>query len=281
MNDTKEKWTPHGAIDQLGHSLKRIIHAFAEVEDNAVILMAKWDIQDGFWHLKCCKGEEWNFYYIWPQAPGKPRRLIVPSLLQMGWVESAPYFCVASETLRDVMVEYIKTSIGSLPEHKFKAWVGATMAMVNNDMAQRDLRYVMEVYVNDYISCIVPTSRKQIEHIARGILHGIHNIFPPGTDNSNDLILAKKLRKGDGAFETNKCLLGFDFAGVNKTIWLEEEKQAALLMILHHWIRGATKAKWGIPFAEFDLVTAKFRHVLMALREGCGLLSLCNQVIQC
>jgi hypothetical protein len=41
VNDTMEKWTPHGAINQLGHSLKRIIHAFTEVEDNAVILMAK------------------------------------------------------------------------------------------------------------------------------------------------------------------------------------------------------------------------------------------------
>jgi hypothetical protein len=28
-------------------------------------------------------------------------------------------------------------------------------------------------------------------------------------------------------------------------------------MILHHWIRGATKAKWGKLFAEFESVTAK------------------------
>ncbi len=99
------------------------------------------------------------------------------------------------------------------------------MAMVNNDMAQRELRYVLEVYVNDYISCIVPTSRKQIEHIARGILHGIHSIFPPSMDNSKDPILAKKLRKGDGTFKTNKCLLGFKFDDVNKTIWLEEKNE--------------------------------------------------------
>jgi hypothetical protein len=48
VNKTMEKWAPRGAIDQLGHSLKRIIHAFTKVDDNAVILMAKWDIQDGF-----------------------------------------------------------------------------------------------------------------------------------------------------------------------------------------------------------------------------------------
>jgi hypothetical protein len=44
VNKTTEKWAPHGAINQLGHSLKQIIHAFTKVNDNAVILMAKWDI---------------------------------------------------------------------------------------------------------------------------------------------------------------------------------------------------------------------------------------------
>ena len=141
----------------------------------------------------------------------------------MGWVESAPYFCTTSETAQDVTVKYIETAIGSLPAHKFEAWAGATIAMVNNDTAQHDLCYFLEVYINDYISCIVPTSRKQIEHITREILHGIHDIFPPSMEDSKDPILAKKLCKGDGSFETNKCLLGFNFDGVNKTIWLEED----------------------------------------------------------
>jgi len=47
VNDTTQKLSPQGAIGQLGHSLKCIIHAFAEADDDAVILMAKWDIQDG------------------------------------------------------------------------------------------------------------------------------------------------------------------------------------------------------------------------------------------
>jgi hypothetical protein len=58
INDTMEKWAPRGAIDQLGHSLEWIIHVFMEADDNAKVLMAKWDIQDGFWRLNCRKGEE-------------------------------------------------------------------------------------------------------------------------------------------------------------------------------------------------------------------------------
>ncbi len=40
VNSTMVKTAPQGAIDQLGHSLSRIIHAFAETEDDARIFMA-------------------------------------------------------------------------------------------------------------------------------------------------------------------------------------------------------------------------------------------------
>jgi hypothetical protein len=50
--------------------------------------MAKWDIKDGFWRMDCKAEEEYNFAYVLPQAAGKPIVLVVPTLLQMGWVES-------------------------------------------------------------------------------------------------------------------------------------------------------------------------------------------------
>jgi hypothetical protein len=198
----------------------------------------------------------------------------------MGWVESPPYFCAASETARDVAVEYIETPIGSLPEHKFEQWAGAATPIGNNEGRGGALRYILEVYVDDFISCIIPTTREQVEHVARGIMHGIHDVFPPSEDATKDPISNKKLQKGDGTFATTKCILGFDFDGVNKTIWLEEAKRATLLTILHQWLRGATRARRGIPFAEFESVTAKLRHAFTALREGRGLLSPCNWVIQ-
>jgi hypothetical protein len=90
INDTTEKWATRGAIDQLDHLLKRIIHSFAEANDDAKILMAKWDIQDGFWWLNCQQGEEWNSVYVLPQEEGKPMKLVVPTPLQIGWVELPP-----------------------------------------------------------------------------------------------------------------------------------------------------------------------------------------------
>ena len=105
VNSTTTKSAPAGSINQLGHSLQRIIHAFATAPKNAKIFMAKWDIKDGFWWLDCARGEEWNFAYVLPSSIGGEIILVVPTLLQMGWIESPPYFCAASETARDVAAQ--------------------------------------------------------------------------------------------------------------------------------------------------------------------------------
>jgi len=123
VNSTTVKTAPKGAIDQLGHSLTHIIHAFAEAEEDARIFMAKWDIKDGFWRLDAEEGAKWNFSYVLPQHPGEPIYLVVPTSLQMGWVESPPFFCAALETARDVAQDYCETKLGTLPPHKFTNYV--------------------------------------------------------------------------------------------------------------------------------------------------------------
>jgi len=164
----------------------------------------------------------------------------------MAWVESAPYFCAASETARDVAVDYIETEVGALPTHKFSHWAGADKApVVSPTEPGRQLRYLVEVYMDDFIACIIPTTKQQVEHVAQGILHRIHNVFPPSEDDGMDPISNNKLRKGEGTFETSKCLLGFGFDGVNKTIWLEDKKRASLLQILQQWLRQ--KANGAYP----------------------------------
>jgi hypothetical protein len=69
--------------------------------------------------MDCKAREEWNFAYVLPQEPNKPTKLIVQTSLQMGWVESLPYFCAATETVRDIALDYCDTPIGALPPLKF------------------------------------------------------------------------------------------------------------------------------------------------------------------
>jgi hypothetical protein len=61
------------------------------------------------------------------------------------------------------------------------------------------------VYVDDYIAAMVPMSKAQIIHVARGILHGIHDVLLPSNNNSKDPISAKKLQKCNGTFESKKA----------------------------------------------------------------------------
>jgi hypothetical protein len=58
-----------------------------------------------------------------PQPTGKPIVIVIPSLLQMGWVESPPFFCAATETSHDVATQYCKTPVGSLHNHKFMKYI--------------------------------------------------------------------------------------------------------------------------------------------------------------
>jgi hypothetical protein len=109
---------------------------------------------------------------------------------------------------------------------------------------------------------------------------GIHNVFPADDNNSNDPILEKNLKQLDGEYSMAKTILGFDFDSVNKTIWLEEAKQAHLLTVDYNWIRLSKVGMIRIPFKEFKTVVVKIRHAFMAIPAGRRLLTPCNKVLQ-
>ena len=196
VNEATTLEAPAGAIDQMGHALQRVIHAFAEASLDEKVFMAKFDIKDGFWRLQCQEGEEWNFAYVLPTPPGEPIQLVVPNSLQMGWVESPPNFCTASETARDVASQYIKTPLGSLPEHKFLdyAMSGEEVQKLPAKARKADFRYFLDVYVDDFIPMAIATSQEHILQVAKGVLMGIHDVFPADADDENDPISLKKLK---------------------------------------------------------------------------------------
>ena len=129
------------------------------------------------------------------------------------------------------------------------------------------------------MSLAIASSQRQLQHVANGTMMGIHDIFPKNNDDDNDPISTKKMKKDEARFSTTNTLLGFDFDGCDKTIWLEEGKRAALLLILKKWIRTGTSTHLGIPYKEFESVTAKIRHAFTAIPAGIGLLSPCNTVL--
>ena len=193
VNDSTVKLAPQGALDQSGHALSRIVHAFAKAEDDVKIFMAKWDIKDGFWRMDCAEGEEYNFAYVPPQEDGKPVTLVVPTSLQMSWVESPPYFCAMTETVRDITATYSNTPIGRLPPHKFVRHVrgdAALAALPASAGTNSTCRYCLEVYVENFMSIVIPTSHEHLDHVATALMTGIYDIFPANINDGDDPVLS-------------------------------------------------------------------------------------------
>ena len=118
VNEATVHMAPEEAMDQIGQVLPRIIEAMASAPlDGGDIMLSKLDISNGFWQMTYADGEEWKFACVLPNKPGGPVEIIVLSALQMGWAESPPFFCAASETARDVAHSYTNEALGSLPQH--------------------------------------------------------------------------------------------------------------------------------------------------------------------
>ncbi len=59
--------------------------------------IAKFDIKDGFGRLNMTDSNKWNFRYVFLQDNDTPKTLVVTKFLQMGWVDSPPFFFAASD----------------------------------------------------------------------------------------------------------------------------------------------------------------------------------------
>ena len=121
--------------------------------------------------------------------------------LQMGWIESPGYFCAAAETGRDVASEYAESTVGSLPTHKFNKYTTTSAEFQNlpDTMAVgRQFKYMLEVYVNDFLGLAIPRSKADLNHLSDAPMHGIHDVFSATKDGAEDPIAEKKLKKKDG-----------------------------------------------------------------------------------
>ena len=190
------------------------------------MLFSKLDISDGFWRMIVRGDDCYNFAYVLPQKPGEPTRIVVPSAVQMGWVESPPYFCAATETARDVMEFHLQQ--GTQLCHDPIENQMDVEHVPERARADRPSRLV-QVYVDDF--CFPATQSVDGTHIptiSRAAIHGIHSIFPhpaiTGHKEGKPPLSKKKLDNGEGQWRVKKEKLGFEFDGCRRTVRLPKEK---------------------------------------------------------
>ncbi len=86
----------------------------------------------------------------------------------MGWVESPPYFCAAAETSRDIAMQYYETEIETLKKHKSDALVSSNAMLAElpeTYKTQKHMKYLIEVYVDNFMALVIPTSIKEVTHV--------------------------------------------------------------------------------------------------------------------
>ena len=222
-------------MSELGRVLPHLIYAVETAPERCgPILFSKLDIKDGYWHMVIAPDDEWNFAYILPKlTPDKPTQLVIPSCLQMGWCQSAAYFCAASETTRDMSETLTKHPPGSLPAHPLKNYlVPPTITTTpQSDAETQEFLHLLKVYINDFIQLAQCTDPDQLLHLSRTILHGIHSVFPPPSVTGGmeeDPVALKKLCQGDGLWHTWKEILGWIFNGINCCIALPHVKHECI-----------------------------------------------------
>ena len=143
--------------------------------------------------------DEWHFAYVLPKlTPDEPTQLVIPSCLQMGWCESASYFCATLETAQDISKTLATQPMGSLPAHPLEEYLVPLDLWTNDTTDQHlsDFLHLLEVYIDDFIHLAQTTDPAQLRHLSHALLRGIHSVFPPPSvtgGKEEDLVALKKL----------------------------------------------------------------------------------------
>jgi hypothetical protein len=271
---TRPAVAPTAAMAELGNVLPRLIYAVATAPDaQGPVLFSKLDVKDGYWRMVVPQEDEWHFAYVLPKAsPDEPTQLVIPSCLQMGWCDSPSYFCAASETARDVAETLAAQPMGSLAAHPLEGYLVPPSDWPEDTLHTSTAAFVnlMEVYVDDFIQMAQTTDPKQLEHLARAMLHAIHAVFPPPEATGHageDPIALKKLRQGDGMWDIRKEILGWIFDGAKRCIELPPDKVERI----QQEIRAIVRHK-QVPRRHLEKLRGRLRHACIGLPAGKGLM---------
>jgi hypothetical protein len=122
VNETTVPARDQSGVEELGRSLPSILKYMFDTNCTWEIDLQKLDLLDGFWRMVIESGEEYNFAFQMPKRKGDPDiTYIIPSSLQMGWKNSPAYFCVATQTTRELikqMLAFMHTRIKEPHKHE-------------------------------------------------------------------------------------------------------------------------------------------------------------------
>jgi hypothetical protein len=235
VNNSTILAVPPEAVKEMGNVFPRLLQYMRDTPEGPHILFIKLDISDGFWRLVVREADNFNFAYVLPQQAGKPVRTVVPSVVQMGWMESPPLFYPVTDSAQDLTQHLVDNKV-DLPPHPLKDKILIEDVPMQARVATPTK--LLQVHVDNF--CNAPTQSVDSNHIPlirQASIHGVHSVFPEpavtGHKNGKDPLSEKKLDQGDGNFVSKKDMIGFSFDGIKQTIHLPPTKVAAYIRETH------------------------------------------------
>ena len=240
----------HKESMQFGHALDRILREIllANPEFGPVSLI-KIDIADGFYCLDVNASDVPKLAVIFPTLPGQPRLVALPLVLPMGWKNSPPIFCTATETAADLANQKLCNPKYQPDDHKLALQaellhpfteiikggvVEPAEAPEISPPVTRDPSIptkltplsCVDVFMDDFIA--LGQTKKTCHRVRNILMQAIDQIIHPLDDKDDTFctepISMKKLRKGDCSWETCKTVLGWIIDKVEMTIKLPEHR---------------------------------------------------------
>jgi hypothetical protein len=254
------------------------------------VYLCKIDVADGFYRVDLEAATAPTLAVILPQKEAEPPVVAIPLSLPMGWVESPPYFCAASETIADLANRDIHKRF---PPHRLDQvadttppppppYTGGPINLLPSTSQPTDaprepttearlrskLAYV-DVYVDDFLA-VCQGDRRERTRVRRALLYAIDQVLAPLDPKlhpqHNEPASVKKMLKGDACWDTTKIMLGWLIDTVNKTITLPPHRVGRLLEIFES-LRG----KKRVSVNNWHRVIGELRSMVLAIPGGRGL----------
>jgi len=102
VNDETLNLAPPEAM-QFGKALPRVLQTIHEANPRfGPVYLSTVDISDGFYRMNLRPQDALRLGVLFPSRPGERQLVGIPLVLPMGWTESPPAFCSATETVADM-----------------------------------------------------------------------------------------------------------------------------------------------------------------------------------
>ena len=190
---------------QFGKALERVLHKIQSADPrHGPVYLCKIDVADGFYRVDLEAATAPTLAVILPHRAEVPPLVAIPLSLPMGWVESPPYFCAASETIADITNRDIHKRF---PPHRLDAVADtppppqltpdqcpinllpstpqptdAPREPASEARPRPKLAYV-DVYVDDFLG-LCQGGRRERTRVRRVLLNAIDQVLAPLDENT-------------------------------------------------------------------------------------------------